>query len=280
MTSSIKDFNEHDLRWASATVSHVGNIRKLNEDSFLELPEKGLWVVADGMGGHAGGDLASLLIVNALSQMQAPDSLSAAVDEFEKTMLLVHERLRALSEENQQTMGSTVVALLVRGSYCVFMWVGDSRLYRLRDGRLQQLTTDHSQVELYINQGLIRREDAQTHPAANMITRAIGASDDLVIDMDMEELWPYDRFLLCSDGLDRHLTDSEIAKLLCIGEPKAVAKRLIDTTLARGATDNVTVSVVDILTHNEMEMRKPADSGNHNYNFIVDPDPTEPLAAS
>jgi serine/threonine protein phosphatase PrpC len=258
----------------------VGNIRKLNEDSFLELPEKGLWVVADGMGGHAGGDLASLLIVNALSQMQAPESLSAAVDEFEKTMLSVHERLRALSEENQQTMGSTVVALLVRGSHCVILWVGDSRLYRLRDGRLEQLTTDHSQVELYINQGLIRREDAQTHPAANMITRAIGASDDLVIDMDMEEIWPYDRFLLCSDGLDRHLSDSEIAKLMCIGEPEEVAKRLIDTTLARGATDNVTVSVVDILTRNEMDMRKRVDSRSHNYKFIVDPDPTEPLAAS
>lgn len=234
------------LTWSSCTATHVGAVRKLNEDSALDRSDIGLWVVADGMGGHAAGDLASQLIVNTLAKIPPPETLSAFVDAVDDAIIAVNKRLFGLSKESNQTSGSTVVALLIHGRHCVYLWAGDSRAYRLRRGRIQQLTTDHSQVEMLVEQGLITREEALRHPAGNMVTRAVGAAEDLYLEMDVDEIEPGDRYLLCSDGLDKHVADAELERLLGQGTLAEVARNLIDVALSRGGSDNVTVALVEI----------------------------------
>ena len=234
------------FRWRSSTVSDVGKVRKHNEDSCLDRADSGLWVVADGMGGHASGDLASQLIVNTLAKVQTSNSLSETIDRIDDALLSVNAKLMAMSADTKQTCGSTVVALLAFDRFCVCMWAGDSRIYRLRGKEFRQLTTDHSQVEVFVEQGLISREEAAAHPAGNMVTRAVGASADLFVEMDILELMHGDKYLLCSDGLDKHIADAEMAQILARNDPERAARALIDATLARGATDNVTVSVIEV----------------------------------
>ena len=234
------------FRWKSSTVTHVGKVRKHNEDSCLDRSDVGLWVVADGMGGHVSGDLASQLIVNTLAKVQRSDSLGETINRIDDALLSVNARLMAMAADSKQTCGSTVVALLAFDRFCVCMWAGDSRIYRLRGKDFRQLTTDHSQVEVFVEQGLISREEAAAHPAGNMVTRAVGASTDLFVEMDILELKHGDKYLLCSDGLDKHVADTEIARILAKADPDTAAKALIDATLARGATDNVTVSVIAV----------------------------------
>lgn len=237
------------LSWQSSGITHAGKVRKHNEDSFLERPDIGLWAVADGMGGHTAGDVASQMIVDSLKQVQDRGTLPQFVNEVEDKLLEVNQQLihKSTQGDKRLTIGSTVAALLVYRDLGVFIWAGDSRVYRRRDDRLQQLSTDHSQVELYVEQGLITREEATNHPHGNMITRAVGAADELYLDMDMCSLQAGDRFLLCSDGLTKHVTDLEIRDLLAEGSTEEAANNLIELTLTRRAADNVTVIVVDII---------------------------------
>ena len=235
---------DHSITWCSALRSDIGKVRKLNEDSGLDRPQCRLWAIADGMGGHAAGDLASQMIVNSLAKVKSNDQLSEHVDFVEYSILGVNNRLHELARAHNQTSGSTVIVLLGGERHCVFMWAGDSRLYRLRDSELDQLTTDHTQVELYIERGLISRESAAHHPSRNMLTRAVGAAQSLFLDIDITEVIPGDRFLLCSDGLDKHVADGEIRATMQQGEPKETVDTLVDLTLARGANDNVTVCAV------------------------------------
>jgi len=234
------------LSWTSATISDVGKKRKHNEDSYLDRSEDGLWVVADGMGGHASGDLASQTIVDTLARGPVADDLDSFVTTVEERILAAHRQLLEIASSRMQTMGSTVVALLARGRHAAVLWAGDSRLYRLREGQLQQITRDHSHVNMLLDSGLITEDEMQDHPASNLVTRAVGANEDLCLDADIWELQPGDRYLLCSDGLDKHLDDAEIAAILGRGTVKEAARELIDQTLERGALDNVTVSLVDI----------------------------------
>lgn len=232
----------------SSTFSHIGKVRKFNEDSYLDRPDLGLWVVADGMGGHAAGDVASQLIVTTLSKLGPPENLTAFIDTVEERLQSVNRELITTGLKRHQIIGSTVVALLVHGHQCAYMWAGDSRAYLFRDGILTQLTIDHSQVELYVQLGIITREEAATHPTANMIIRAVGAEEHLIIDRGMLELQANDRYMLCSDGLYKHVTNAEIAQILARGAPSEAAQALIEATLAGGGSDNVTVSVIDITT--------------------------------
>lgn len=234
--------------WHSHGVSNVGKVRKLNEDSMLERPEVGMWVVADGMGGHAAGDVASQMIVNSLKKIHEGLSLERYIDDIEDKLIEVNSKLLEKAKESRKrtTIGSTVVILVTYDNYCVYMWAGDSRLYRLRDGELRQMTTDHSQVEQYVKHGLITREEAAVHPHGNMITRAVGATPELYIDMDIQELQKGDRYLLCSDGLTKHLNDIEFQQMLKSGTVEETCQKLIDLTLERGAGDNVTAILVDI----------------------------------
>ncbi len=236
------------LSWSSFGITDVGRVRKHNEDSLLDKPEIGLWVVADGMGGHEGGDVASQMIVESLGKIHEGVTLDRYIDDIEDRLIKVNERLinKAQKSEKNTTIGSTVVGMVAYDRFCTFFWAGDSRLYRLRDNSLRQLSIDHSQVEIYVEQGLISRREAATHPHGNMITRAVGASDDLYIDFDIQEMQSGDRYMLCSDGLTKHLEDIEFEEMLSEGNVEEACKELIALTLERGAGDNVTTIVVDV----------------------------------
>lgn len=235
------------FQWTSAGITDVGKIRKINEDAFADRSEIGLWVVADGMGGHDAGDFASQAIIGSLSQVEPNQQLSLFIDEVEDRLLEVNKALidEASKREEPTTIGSTVVALLAVGNYCACLWAGDSRAYRLRDGQMTPVSQDHSQVEEMIEQGLLLREDAETHPAANVITRAVGAAEELFVDVELVELQDGDRFLLCSDGLFKEVSEPEIAQHMQRGSCQDVSHDLVELALERGSRDNVTVVTID-----------------------------------
>ncbi|MCG8379501.1 MAG: protein phosphatase 2C domain-containing protein [Proteobacteria bacterium] len=246
--SNAEAKNKSTFSWHSHGITNVGKVRKHNEDSMLERPEVGLWVVADGMGGHAAGDVASQMIVNSLKKVHEGLSLERFIDDIEDKLIAVNKKLidKANESSKRTTIGSTVVIMVTYDKYCVYLWAGDSRLYRTRNGELRQMTTDHSQVEQYVEQGLISREEAAVHPHGNMITRAVGATQNFFLDMDIQEIQKGDRYLLCSDGLTKHIVDFEFQEMLPNGSAEKVCKELIDLTLSRGAGDNVTAIVIDI----------------------------------
>lgn len=235
------------LAWDSCALTDVGKQRRINEDACLKHARDALWVVADGMGGHAKGDVASSGIVSAFGALDFPERLSACADLAEDTLTDLNGQFRALADFGRDgaTVGSTVVVLLARLSYVLFLWVGDSRLYRSRQGQFEQMTQDHSQVEELISQGLLRRADAESHPNANVVTRAVGAADEIYVDLDYREVTIGDRFLLCSDGLTKEVPETEIAAILAQDADAAtLCRRLLDRTLSGTARDNVTVIVV------------------------------------
>jgi serine/threonine protein phosphatase Stp1 len=248
MSNSTEQTSTKPFSWHSHGITNVGKVRKHNEDSMLERPETGMWVVADGMGGHAAGDVASQMIVNSLKKVHEGLSLERYIDDIEDTLISVNKKLidKANESAKRTTIGSTVVMMLAYDKYCVYLWAGDSRLYRYRDDELREMTTDHSQVEQYVEQGLISREEAAVHPHGNMITRAVGATPNFFLDMDIQEMKKGDRYLLCSDGLTKHTEDYEFQELLPNGTAEEICKEMIDITLDRGAGDNVTAIVIDI----------------------------------
>jgi len=228
-------------------------VRRLNEDSVLERPELGLWAVADGMGGHAAGDFASAAVVRALGAICAPASLGALVAEARQRLQGVN---RTLSEEarqrGQEVIGSTVVALMLFGAHAVALWAGDSRAYRYRQGELKQLTRDHSQVQELVSLGLLTPEQAEGHPAANIITRAVGVAGYLELDSEKFEIAAGDTFLLCSDGLYRELAEGDIKACLALHDCQQACDALLEQTLVRGARDNVSVVVVRVLHEGQL----------------------------
>lgn len=236
------------MKWSSVNYSHVGMVRKVNEDACLVMQDLGLWAVADGMGGHEAGDFASQLIVNTLSQIPSSSTWAKFIEAAKAQLNQSNFQLRKESARHyhNRTIGSTVVVMLAQENRGACLWVGDSRLYRLRNGELEQLTRDHSHVQELVDQGLLSPEEAQEHPLGNVITRAVGSSDRLDIDVLDFPLEVGDVFLLCSDGLNKAVKDSEIAYLMVHAEHHEIVETLIQTALARGATDNVTVVVISI----------------------------------
>ncbi len=242
--------NQSLFHWSSAGRSHVGMVRTINEDACLAMPELGLWVVADGMGGHEAGDVASRMIIETLQQTPPPPSWLDFLNSVREALHDVNRQLRRESVHHYQnrTIGSTVVVLLAYEHQCACLWVGDSRIYRLREGHLEQLTRDHSHVQELVDQGLITPEEAHRHPLANVITRAVGSADQLEIDEVMHSLQDGDLFLLCSDGLNKTVTDEEIVRLLAHSNHNSqeAVKAFIHLALMRDASDNVTTVVVNI----------------------------------
>ncbi len=235
--------------WESAAISHPGKIRSINEDAYGDFPEKGLWVVADGVGGHHAGDFASRSIIEGFSELQLREKMSDYVDDFEDQILAINRMLVEKAEQQgpHLTIGSTVVALIMCKRHCVCLWAGDSRAYLLRSGNLHSLTRDHSRVEEMIEEGLILREDADSHPASNIITRAVGANKSLKLDLGLLELQDGDRYLLCSDGLYKEISEEELKQeLRAAGDCHDVCDRLLQRVLERDARDNVTAIVIDI----------------------------------
>ena len=233
-------------RFRSAGKTDPGAKRTHNEDSFVDRPDSGLWAVADGAGGHEAGEVASGMIRDALAAI--PDGLPAGrlLGEVRQRLILVHEALREQGAKQGGMIASTVVVLIVRGGHFACLWAGDSRLYRLRGGQLEQVTRDHSLVQELVDAGMVRPEDAESHPRANVITRAVGAGDDtLEIDKTTDRVLAGDRFLLCSDGLSKTLPASEVATLLAVPDAALAPELLIAAALARHASDNVTAVAVE-----------------------------------
>lgn len=234
--------------WHSSAATHCGAVRNMNEDAFLSRNDDGLWVVADGMGGHDAGEVASEMITASLARLNVEQPLPDVVDALEDTLLEVHQKIRAYSRTHCQgrTMGSTVVSLLLRENVGVCMWAGDSRLYRYRDHRLQMISDDHSQVNEMLARGMITPEEARNHPASNVITRAVGASETLYVDVTLMELRKGDVYLLCSDGLYGAVPEGNMVRHLRQHDVEACTQALIEDALRAGARDNVTVITVQI----------------------------------
>lgn len=231
--------------WRSASSTSKGNVRGQNEDALLDEPAAGLWVVADGMGGHNAGDVASRMIVDALKSLPRCASPSAQVDEVENRLREVNRRLYEESLNNQAGMsGSTIVALLALERHCLSIWAGDSRAYRSREGSIEQITRDHSEAQEW-RDGVA--EDSTDAATSNVITRAVGGSQELFLDIELRELRNHDRYLLCSDGLYRELSDADMAHHLTGNDPEGACKALMKQALSGTCSDNVSVIVVQFV---------------------------------
>lgn len=237
------------LHWESRALTHQGAVRTMNEDAMLARPADGFWVVADGMGGHDAGEVASGMITASLEQIPCNVPFPDLVDNLEDNLLDVHQRIRQYSRTqcDGRTVGSTVVSMLVKGELGVCMWAGDSRLYRLRENHLEQISEDHSQVNEMIARGLLRKEEARNHPAGNVITRAVGAMETLYLDLTLFELRPGDTYLLCSDGLYGAVAPDMIVQRMQEPSVDQCAQHLIEDALANGARDNVTVVAIQVM---------------------------------
>ena len=238
--------SSNELRFISVSRTHVGLVRARNEDALLERPDLGLWVVADGMGGHARGDYASQRIVASLNDMAPPTSGTASLREVKSRLAAVNRELRdaATAAGADATIGSTVVAVLIFDQSFCCLWAGDSRFYLLRDGKLRQISRDHNFVQSLVEHGELSAQAAAFHPMVNVITNAVGAADELILEETRDRLQPNDLLLLCSDGLNRTATDEEIGTILNDSAVEQAADRLIEHALSRGASDNVTVIVI------------------------------------
>jgi protein phosphatase len=233
------------FRWASAARSDTGRVREINEDACLDQPQQGRWAVADGMGGHDVGDLASQLVVETLGQLPDANGIKHYLAEARTRLQDANRQLREEACRRQvQRIGTTVVVLLACDRFCGYLWAGDSRIYLLRQGQLRQLTRDHSQVEELRQSGYLTEEEARNHPAHHIITRAVGATDQLDLDEDAIEVADGDVFLLCSDGLSNEVTDEEILQTLVNVDCLLAPDQLVDIALARGGRDNITAVVV------------------------------------
>ena len=263
-------------RWWSCCRTTTGRQRSVNEDAYLGLDEQGLWLVADGMGGHARGDVASRLIVEAFEDLVRPPSLDAFAQDVRSRLALANQRMReeARRAGSDQLMGSTVVAFLAYKREWLCLWAGDSRAYLLRDGRLTQITRDHSVAEELVQRGELRREEAASHPSANRITRAVGTQDRLVVDQYRSALRDGDAVLLCSDGLNKEVGDDEVATILDDYDCEEASRELVELTLERGARDNVTVAVIRFEATTGFGDRRPDDTAvNHGFTQQMPPDP-------
>lgn len=231
--------------WRSAAVTSQGNVRTHNEDAVLELPAAGLWAVADGMGGHNAGDVASRMIVEALCGITRRQRPSELLDDVEDRLCAVNERLYRASLAGEGGMsGSTVAVLLAFGGYSLSVWAGDSRIYRCRAGRLSCITRDHSEVQAMVDEGVLDAAAAGRHASQNVITRAVGGGQDLYLDLELRALEDRDRYLLCSDGLYRELADDRIAAHLAANDPEGACRALLKEALAGTCSDNVSAVVV------------------------------------
>ena len=241
-------------RFRSSAATHVGAVRSRNEDNFVNRPDLGIWAVADGAGGHQAGDVAARIVADALSEVPAGLGAASLLAEVRLRVGAAHRRLREEAGQRGEhaIMATTVVALLAQGDYYACLWAGDSRAYLLRGGELSLVSHDHSLVQELVDSGAITVEEARSHPRANVITRAVGAdAAELVLDKRTDRLRRGDRFLLCSDGITKALTDDEIGRVLLSEGDGAPAERLIAAALSQRADDNVTAVTVEVLADAE-----------------------------
>lgn len=236
------------LVWTSWAATDPGPARKVNEDSYVDRPDIRLWAVSDGAGGHEHGEVAS----NALkAALEAPLTGTGAelMTEIRSRVAIVHDTLRSQADAEADrtgervTIAATLVLMTADGPHFACLWCGDSRAYLLRGTEMVQISRDHSLVQELVDAGMLAAEDAETHPHANVLTRAIGANGAAPeLEKVIGRAEPGDRFLLCSDGVFKAL-DAETIATLCRGPAPAAA--LIEAALAAPARDNITVIVIE-----------------------------------
>jgi serine/threonine protein phosphatase PrpC len=237
--------NNEFFSFETGAATDQGCVRDHNEDSHLERPECGIWVVADGMGGHAAGDFASQTITEELGSVGMPGSAGDLQARFMERLRRAHMRIIEHAEMlGGGTVGATLVGLLAFEDAFACIWSGDSRIYLLRGGLLTQQTQDHTEVRELLASGAITEQQAAEWPRKNVITRAIGVSPEPNCDVVSGQLEAGDSFLLCSDGLTEHLEDHELAEMMRAPSAQAACDAMIAETLARGARDNVTAVVL------------------------------------
>jgi len=234
------------MTFKSSASTHVGMVRKINEDSFAERTDIGVWAVADGMGGHEAGEVASGTVTDYIKNIPAEESFAGVLAAVQKSIAAANSHLVEQSADNlsKRVPGSTVVVLIINGEQGAVVWVGDSRIYRRRDNIISQLTRDHSHVQDLVEQGLISENEAESHPMANVITRAVGIGEPVDIESRLMDVRIGDQFLVCSDGLSRLVTNEEIGSMMAHSDSPEVVKSLLHTALVRGAPDNVTLICV------------------------------------
>ena len=259
------------MQIVSSGVSDVGRVRTNNEDSFRIIEQQNLFILSDGMGGEAHGEVASSMAVETLVKSctdtagskqdpgatlagTAPDNWAPQTKKLQRAVFAANEAIyrSAQAHPEQRGMGATLTAGWVNGSKLSLAHVGDSRAYLLRAGGLQQLTSDHSLVAEQVRRGIITLQQAEESDMQSVLLRALGAHADVDVDMEEVELMPSDVLLLCSDGLTRMVTEPEIAGLLqSETNPAAAAQKLVDLANERGGLDNVTVVVARVQEENK-----------------------------
>ena len=240
-------------------LTDVGRKRKGNEDNLFVNAEQRLFVVADGMGGHAAGEVASKIAVDSINEFVCltggdqeitwpfglDENMSYDGNRLKTAVRFANRKVLEATKERAEYegMATTVAAVLVDGDSANLAHVGDSRVYLVRAEELTQLTSDHSWVNEQIQSGVISADQARSHPLRNVVTRALGGKPDLQVDMQVHEIEPQDILLLCSDGLTTMIPDDEIARLMneTQGDIEEAAQSLVDAANARGGEDNITV---------------------------------------
>jgi protein phosphatase len=232
------------LIFDSYAVSDKGRVRQLNEDRYLVAPRSGIWLVADGMGGHEAGEVASTAIVDHLATLGVASSAPDLRARFEDRIARANAEIWRIAQERGGTMGSTVAALLTFDGQFACIWLGDSRVYLVRDGRLSQISRDHTEVQELVDRGILTPAEARTWPRRNVITKAVGATEEIATDIELGHTRPGDIFVLGSDGLTAHVSDDEILQVSVDRDPESTCNTLLQMVLERGGTDNVTIIVV------------------------------------
>jgi protein phosphatase len=225
----------------TGAATHVGNVRSRNEDGLLARPEIGLWAVADGMGGHNAGDLASATVIDALQSIDYPNSAAELLVQCEQQIARANSALVEIGHKRGSVVGTTVAVLLVHDRHFACIWAGDSRIYLVRDRAIALYSRDHTEAQDLVAEGRLTPSEARTWPRRNVITRAVGAREALELEISNGTLQAGDVFVLCSDGLTNHVEDHEILAAVAAHAPQHACEALVDLTLLRGATDNVTV---------------------------------------
>ena len=234
------------MTFKSTAATHVGMVRKLNEDAYTERSDIGVWAVADGMGGHEAGEVASGTITEYINALTPDEGFSEKLEAVKQCILDANSDLvgQSATYDTQRVPGSTVVVLIISGEQGAVVWAGDSRIYRRREGVVTLITRDHSHVQDLIEQGVIKESEAESHPLANVITRAVGIGDPLELETRLVNVRSTDQFLLCSDGLSRLASNEEIGEMMANKDSEEVTQSLLHTALTKGAPDNVTLIYV------------------------------------
>lgn len=242
------DISRH-FQWSEAAFTDVGKVRKINEDSMMSRSDLAHWVVADGMGGHDDGSVASQAVTDSLVKLDRAEEFTHFIDDIEDSIIDVNRHLRELAgDDENKVIGTTVVGMTIENKHVVYYWVGDSRIYRLRDGELEQLSVDHTFLQELVQEGKLSADEVSAHPEKNVITRAVGADDEVFVDFEIDEIRHGDLYLLCSDGVEKELTDDEVKDIMLKhgSDVETMGKEMLDIVLERGSPDNVTLILVEM----------------------------------